>query len=124
MLNVAGGIVIAVIAVFVLLAYAANADPETRSMLTGDASNVDVWVNGSAGRFQGSIGSGPNQRSVEGGTPATFTLSGAGSNGIFVAVMSKVEAAGTLSVELKGCPDGRSHVGSTSAAYGLVSVSC
>lgn len=125
MLKIAAGIVLGAVAIYVLLAVVVVSDPKTRALATGDASDVTVDVSGTSGAFRGSIGAGGSQRSIEGTTPASFTLYGAGSHGIFVAAIGKVGSnVGSLTVSLRGCPDHQLHTGSTSAQFGLVSVTC
>lgn len=117
------GVVVLGIVIVVIAAVAVSNDPKSKALLTGDAEDVTVAVTGSAGAFSGSLGS-INSRSVDGTTPQSFTIDGKDSSGIFTAVLQKKAVDGTLVVELKGCPDGEPHIGSTSAAYGLVTVSC
>ena len=118
------GSVVVGIAVIVIAAIAVSSDLKSKALFTGDAGDVTVRVTGNAGAFRGSLGSGANQRSVDGTTPAAFTLAGDESSGIFVAVLQKEGEGGTLTVTLDGCPDGEQASQSTSAPYGAVSVTC
>jgi hypothetical protein len=103
----------------------AGCSPESKALLTGDAEDVTVRVTGTDGiAFSGSLGSGGNQRSVEGTIPATFTIEGKDSSGIIIAVVSNKGDSGVVNVELENCPDGEVHESNTSAAYGIVTVSC
>ena len=74
-------------------------------------------------RFSGAIGSAGSQRSVEGRTPTRLSIAGAGSLGIYTAVIQKaVEGRWQLTVHLR-CGG---HVVSqnTTAEFGVVTVSC
>ena len=96
----------------------------TAACLQKDAPDVTVTVSGTAGlEFSGSLGALGNSRSVEGRVRATFTIPGTGSYSIFTAVLQKQSTAGTLSVTLN-CPTGGPVTQSTSAEYGVVTVSC
>ena len=92
-------------------------------ILTGDADDITVTVSGDeAVAFAGSLGSGASQRTVEGTIPSTFTLTGEDSSGIFVAVLQKQQEAGAMTVTLS-CRRGDKS-GETTAAFGVVTVSC
>lgn len=122
--GVIAGMVILGIVLIVIVGIAVGNDPETRAIVTGDAEDVTVRVEGDAEPFSGSIGSLAGQRSVDGNTPATFTIEGEDSSGVLTVVMQKQAEAGTLRVRLIGCPDGKEKTGETTAAYGVVTVSC
>ena len=91
--------------------------------ILGDVADMTVVVDGDAGLpFSGALGTGANQKSVEGVIPQTFTIAGKDSGGIFVAVLQKQQQGGRMTVTL-ACPGG-DKTGETTAAYGLVTVSC
>lgn len=122
------GIVVLVVIVGVIFSLALSSNPETKGLLTGDVADVTVQVGGgTTDGFTGSIGSGATQRSVQGVSPATYTVSGDDSSGIIVAVFQsqgRAAPGNPLTVELIGCPDGEPHRQSTDADYGVVTVSC
>lgn len=102
---------------------AALDDDDVKSVITGDARDVIVKVDGTAGlAFSGSIGAAGGSRTVDGAVPQSFTIPGADSSGIFTAVLQKQADAGTLIVTLN-C-NGGDKSGETSAAYGVVTVTC
>jgi hypothetical protein len=104
-----------VIVVVVIVAALAN--------LGKDTGDVIVRIDGSAGvGFSGSIGNLQGQRTVDGAIPASFTISGKNSGGIFTAVIRKTVSDGSLRVTL-GCKGG-DRTQESSAAFGVVSVSC
>ena len=87
----------------------------------GKSNDAVVHVLGTPGlKFTGSIGAGASIKSVEGTVPKSFTLKS--TMGIFVAVIQKSTESGDLSVVVE-CGN-TSPTQSTSAAYGVVSVSC
>lgn len=111
----------------VVVGVAISTNPKSKALLTGDAADVIVQVSGgTTDGFAGSVGSLAGQRSVQGVSPASFTVSGKDSSGIITAfIQSKGRFVSTpLSVALIGCPDGNVHSGSTSADFGVVTVSC
>lgn len=120
----AAGFVVLIVLVVIAAIALDNADDKTRAGITGNAGDVVVSVTGNAGPFSGNVGALATQRSVEGVTPQDFTVEGQGSSGVFTAVMQKKAEGGTLTVTLKGCPDGKEKTQSTSAAYGVVTVTC
>ncbi len=81
---------------------------------------VRGWTRGIA--FAGIIGSLMGQRSVDGVTPATFTIPNDRALGVYTAVIQKQQSTGTLAISV-ACPVGI-RSGSTSADYGVVSVTC
>lgn len=100
-----------------------STDDDTKELLSGNAADVTVKVTADEPvAFSGSIGAGASQRSVEGTTPMDFTIDGTDSSGFFVAVMQKQQEVGTLTVTLT-CRGG-DKTGETSAAFGVVTVSC
>lgn len=72
--------------------------------------------------FSGSIGGALGQRSVEGVVPETFTIPAESRLGIYTAVIQKQVTGGTLTVSIS-CARG-ARTASTSAEYGIVSVTC
>lgn len=122
-LGIFAAVGIFVVLMIVLLAAAFSSDEGIQELATGNADDVSVRVSGSAGlKFSGSIGSASGQRTVDGTVPATFTIPGENSSGIFTAVIQKMDADGTLEVTLE-CREGRQQ-NSTTAEYGVVTVSC
>jgi hypothetical protein len=113
-----------VVGLVILVSVAVSNDSGTKELVTGNASDVTVSVSGTTGlTFSGSVGSASGQRSVEGSVPASFTISGTGSSGIFTSVMQKKQESGTLTVTMN-CRNGGNKSGDTTAAYGVVTVSC
>ena len=94
------------------------------SNISSDTKDVTVRVDGNPGvQFSGSIGSAGSQRTIDGTTPQSFTISGQKSSGIFTAVIQKKAADGTLRVTV-GCPKGGDQTQETAAQFGVVTVSC
>jgi hypothetical protein len=122
---IVGLMVLVVACVVVIVALIETSDETTRALVTGDAGDVTVEVAGDPGvEFSGAIGALGSTRSVEGVTPAEFTIEGEGSSGIFTVTMQKGGEAGNLVVTLHGCPSGETPSQSTDAAFGVVTVSC
>lgn len=120
-----GTVLALIIVVVVISAVAVSRNGTTKALLTGNASDVTVQVTGSTGlKFSGAIGGGSSERSVDGTIPASFPISGNGSSGIFVANAQKQDQDGVLTISIIGCPDGGTHTQTTSAAYGVATVSC
>ncbi len=105
--------------------YLAANPPRAATAVFGEWGNVIVQIGGgTTDGFEGAIGDAASQRSVQGVSPATFGI--VSTTGIAVAVIQSkgVFASSPLTVVLTGCSDGHIHRQSTSADYGVVTVSC
>lgn len=111
------------IVIIVAVMAAIGSDDGVQELATGNAKDVQVKVGGTDGlKFSGSVGSVSGQRTVDGTVPETFTIAGEGSSGIFSVAIQKQSESGTLTVTLT-CREG-DQKGQTSAAYGVVTVTC
>ncbi len=98
-------------------------DDGAQELISGDAEDISVRVEGTRGlRFVGAIGSVGSNRSVEGAVPASYTLEGEGSHGVFTVFFQKMVAPGTLRITLM-CREGM-QTSETTANYGAVTVTC
>jgi len=94
------------------------------SNISSDTKDVTVRIDGTPGvLFSGSIGNAGSQRTVDGTTPQSFTITGKKSSGIFTAVIQKKGADGMLRVTVT-CPKGGDQTQETSAQFGIATVSC
>ena len=107
----------------VLIFASLSTDDDLRPLLTGDAPDLVVRITGSEGlAFSGALGALGSSRSVEGIVPAQYSIPGTDSSGIFSVSFQKQQEEGTLIVTL-ACRGGDKS-SETTAAYGVVAVTC
>ena len=122
-LGVLTAVVLGIVGLIVLGGILISSDESAQELISGDASDISVRIEGTRGiPFTGAVGSVGQNRNVDGTVPASFSLEGEGSHGIFTALIQKLTDRGTLRVTLM-CRDG-ARTSETTASYGLVSVTC